>query len=611
MKLSYTHLISAICCMGLLTAACVNKDIIETEVPDETSQEITLTALLPEGDPETKVNITDDVEQRALKVEWNQGGQQRDQFYMLNENGSALFTQASTGSSTFKGTLPTPVVINRQTTYYAAYPGSGIARYNDGVPSLQYLLNFQNGSLSLTSKCYMRGIYSFGVRQGIDPPSQVTGEAVNFSHLTAVLKPTFTKMTKNIEKIVIEISGDVKTNGWFNLKDGSTYGGDSNTIEINYSASEAVNKDRYIFLPPIPEGTELTFIVCTADNGIYRGKIKAKVDIKPGNLYTASVAMTRISTRKWSNGIQPSSSVPGDGTEDNPYQIHDAYDLQWFLNQSITSGKYYKLINNITISSEGSSIYEQWEPRAEFSGTFDGNGNTISGDMIVKPNNSTTQYAGFVGYNFGTIKNLTIDAYVGIENSQDDCHVPYIGGIAGVNKGTISKCYVKGTVIAPFSQYGCNTGGIAGFNFGGTIENCINYASIYGSEYNKSDIPAYVGGITGGNTVNGTASGYIKGCTNNGKIEGAINPKDGTCYSGGIAGKNFRSGESTICYIINDCINTGKVTIVSRGTNYYGGLTGYNEGNVCTCCKDQSSTGKAIGGGKGQTMTTINGCGTH
>lgn len=605
MKAIHLYLAQALCGLALLTAACVNTDIIETDSHEGNGQEITLTALLPDEDPDTKLSITDDETQRALKVEWNQTGSQLDRFRIINNNGIAFFTQSGIGESTFTGTLPTPVISNRMTTYYASYPASASVAFNGNTPAVQYQLQKQSGKLDMGSLCFMKGILSFGIRNGVDLPSQINGDAVKFSHLTAVLKPTFNKMSKDIDKILIEIEG-VNTNGWFDLKDGTAYGGDTNIIEIKYSTSDAVGNDRYIFLPPLPTGTDIKFTVCTADGGIFKGTITSKKDILPGYLYTASVNMVRTSSRKWSNGMQPSSSVPGEGTESNPYQIRDAYDLQWFLNQSITAGKYYKLVNDLIISSEGSGIYDQWEPRKVFEGTFDGNGNKISGDMLVKPNSSETQYVGFIGQNIGTIKNLVIDAYTGIENGQDDCYVPYVGGIAGSNKGTIYNCTVKGTVVAPFAVYGCNLGGIAGFNFGGIIEDCYNYAAIYGTEYAKTDIPAYVGGITGGNTISGTKSGYIKGCINRGRVDGCINPTGGTCYAGGIAGKNFSS-----CYIINSCVNYGSVSIIGRGTNYYGGLAGYNDGNVCTCCIDQSTTGVIIGGGKAQSYITTNDCEKH
>lgn len=610
MKARHLYLAQALCSLTLLTAACVKTDIIETDSLEGNGQEITLFAILPDEEPETKLSITDDETQRTLKVEWNKTGSQLDRFRIINNNGIAFFTQSGIGESTFTGTLPTPVISNRMTTYYASYPASASVAFNGNTPAVQYQLQKQSGKLDMGSLCFMKGILSFGIRNGVDLPSQINGDAVKFSHLTAVLKPTFNKMSKDIDKIIIEIEG-VNTNGWFNLNDGTASGGDTNIIEIKYSTSDAVGNDRYIFLPPLPEGTKLTFMVCTADAGIYRGTITSKKEIQPGFLYTADVNMTRISTRKWSNGIQPSANVSGNGTESDPYLIKDAYDLQWFLDQTITAGKYYKLVNDLVISSDGSSIYEQWEPRQVFEGTFDGNGNTISGDMIIKPNSSVTQGCGFVGWNVGTIKGLKVDAYVAIENGQDKSFLPQIGGIAGKNEGVIINCTVSGQVGAGFAEYAGFIGGIAGNNAAGTIEKCSNSANIWGNEYSNSSSPAYVGGIAGINSYNGSKSGYIKGCTNSGKIEGAINPSAGTCYVGGITGRNQGTTSSVKCFITDACINYGVVGIIGSGTNYYGGLAGYNDGNVCTCCIDQSTTKYIIGGGKAQSYITTNDCEDH
>ena len=56
----------------------------------------------------------------------------------------------------------------------------------------------------------------------------------------------------------------------------------------------------------------------------------------------------------------------------------------------------------------------------------------------------------------------------------------------------------------------------------------------------------------------------------------------------------------------NKDVRTGTWSIYAQG-----GLAGYNEGSICTCNKDESSSGKAIGGGKAQSLNTFSGCGSH
>ncbi len=98
------------------------------------------------------------------------------------------------------------------------------------------------------------------------------------------------------------------------------------------------------------------------------------------------------------------------------------------------NGKYV-LINNIDLSS-----YSEWSPigtaDAPFTGTFDGNGNTVSGLSITACNT----YAGLFGYSAGTIENVAVSGSINAVASDNENNVAYIGGIVGYNAGTISQC---------------------------------------------------------------------------------------------------------------------------------------------------------------------------
>ena len=98
------------------------------------------------------------------------------------------------------------------------------------------------------------------------------------------------------------------------------------------------------------------------------------------------------------------------------------------------NGKYV-LLNNIDLSS-----YTEWSPigtkTAPFTGTIDGNGNTVSGLSISK----CDSYAGLLGYNVGTVENLTVSGNIDADGSGSTNNVAYIGGIAGYNAGTIYNC---------------------------------------------------------------------------------------------------------------------------------------------------------------------------
>ena len=71
-----------------------------------------------------------------------------------------------------------------------------------------------------------------------------------------------------------------------------------------------------------------------------------------------------------------------------------------------------------------------------FTGKFRGHGHVIKNLFI---NRSTTDYIGLFGYSTGTIDSL------GISGGSVSGH-QYVGGVMGVNSGTISNCYVTCSV---------------------------------------------------------------------------------------------------------------------------------------------------------------------
>ena len=132
------------------------------------------------------------------------------------------------------------------------------------------------------------------------------------------------------------------------------------------------------------------------------------------------------------------AQLTGSGTEEDPYMIYDADDLNEIRDYVGVTNIYFKLANDIDLSaySEG----EGWEPigtsGAPFKGIFDGNGHTICNLKI----NRTTDYVGLFGYNSGTIKNVCIECDI----KGKFC----VGGVAGYSSSTISICFVKGKIVA-------------------------------------------------------------------------------------------------------------------------------------------------------------------
>ncbi len=284
----------------------------------------------------------------------------------------------------------------------------------------------------------------------------------------------------------------------------------------------------------------------------------------------------------------------GSGTKADPIVISTAdelADLAVLVNGGESfAGKYIVLKNDITASKNFTPIGSKENP---FSGSFDGNGKTISGININR------DYAGLFGYADGAnICGITVEgtfmasSFAGsitayavntvIENCICNAGVyadTYAGGIAGyIESGKIVSCSTS-------SQYGSvggyedATGGIAGFS-GAVISNCENNAYTYGQKN--------VGGIAG------KSAGEIRYCSN----LVAISASDANL--GGIAGL----AEGAISY----CKNTEIVSADKSGVNNAGGIVGVlKNGSVTECMSvaDITATGNFAGGIAGYSSDSV------
>ena len=282
------------------------------------------------------------------------------------------------------------------------------------------------------------------------------------------------------------------------------------------------------------------------------------------------------------------------------YAISNAAQLYGFadmVNSGSTSIKGV-LLNNITINdsvlrADGSLIggadttLYAWTPIGNssyiYSGTFDGNGHTISGLYF---NNTSTSYVGLFGYvSNPTIKNVgLVDSY--IKGNQ------YVGGIFGYSTGAakISNCYNSATINANYSgdsfaggicgsvlnndnvsidncyntgyvyAYYRYAGGICGYQYRGTITNSYNAGKVYANAGNSTTSNSYAGGISGYMSN----SAQINNCYNTGDVESY------GYYAGGIAGYMNTSNKVT------NCFNSGNIS----ASNYASGVAAYRNGTT-------------------------------
>ena len=178
------------------------------------------------------------------------------------------------------------------------------------------------------------------------------------------------------------------------------------------------------------------------------------------------------------------------------------------------------LTANINLS--GASWTPLGTSSSPFTGTFNGNGYTVSGYTIGT--SSSSPYGGndvgFIGYlgSTGVVKNLGVEGTI----YASGCDV---GGVVGYNAGTVEDSYNTGgvSVSVSGSVSGNNVGGVVGFNTG-TVETSYNTGSVsVSSSVSSSHSGCDVGGIVGEN--------------NGGTVETSYNT-GGISVSGSVSGNN-------------------------------------------------------------------------
>lgn len=300
---------------------------------------------------------------------------------------------------------------------------------------------------------------------------------------------------------------------------------------------EGAYSGNYTFTANLPEGYEL------AEDA---AALKVNVELGGAQLLEATT-------------ITPTQPSEGDGSVENPYQITSAAELYWFaglVNGTLTDGTQNnsacaKLMNDITVNDNllknitykkdesGNPTNEvtngenfiSWTPiganGSAYQGTFDGNGQTISGLFF---NDSTKDYVGlFANICEATIRNVgVVDSYFFGEY--------YVGGVCafGVD-GTITGSYNTGGV----SGNG-DVGGVCGVGIRGTITDSYNTGSVSGE--------MSVGGVCGEiSDITITNCYYLKA---EGTNLGGIGNADDTGKAEGKTVAQFASGE--VAYLLQD-----------------------------------------------------------
>ena len=219
--------------------------------------------------------------------------------------------------------------------------------------------------------------------------------------------------------------------------------------------------------------------------------------------------------------------IKGDGyifdKKTNTYTVENENGLQaWATAVKTNASTNCTLEEDITMSGNASLVGYG----TSYTGTFDGNGKTISG--LTQPLFDT------IGSG-GTVKNLTIDGEISGDGAS---------GVASYNSGTIVNCTIKAAVNATSSS----AGGVAGTN-NGTITGCVVTGNVSGI-YDAGGIAAFNEG-----------DGSITACAVTGDVKVS---EEGYGNAGGIVAYG-NADTATACYY------SGEVTVEEGGSVTYVG----------------------------------------
>ena len=288
---------------------------------------------------------------------------------------------------------------------------------------------------------------------------------------------------------------------------------------------------------PQSVATGTAFITCAFTNGkVFVYKMQKAAEWKAGEEYTYTVSLAAAE--------DPGYTVSEDG---KTYNVTSADGLlAW--NEAVQKD----MTLNCTLADNIDLTGKDWTPIGtsfgnSYTGTFDGNGKTITGLTVT----GSDRYTGLFGFIKGTVKNVVLTE-INITSGT------FVGGVAGWSfGGNIENCSVSGSVS------GSDVGGVVGYQQGGSITGCSSSATVKGTQR--------AGGVAG--VTNSGAT--LTACYATGDVTVENDGPNNAC-AGGVVGSNAYS-------TVIACYAAGNVSGTGSGTIHVGGVVGENYATVTAC----------------------------
>ncbi|RKU86930.1 fimbrillin family protein [Parabacteroides sp. AF39-10AC] len=307
------------------------------------------------------------------------------------------------------------------------------------------------------------------------------------------------------------------------------------------------------------------FVKVELGGGTFYFRPQNDVVLEAGNRYsyTVKVNATGLTLEgctigDWADGGGESGAAELGYIYDSNTKTYTVYNADGLLAWNEAAQKDRSI--NCTLTADIDLTGKDWSPIGtnfynSYTGTFDGGGHTIMGLTVT----TNDQYVGLFGRlgKAGTVKNVVMDGI------QITCNhrLGYAGGVAGFSwGGTIENCSVSGSVSGTICA-----GGVVGIQWEASITGCSSSATVKGM--------VQVGGVAGETNSGAT----MAACYATGNVTIEIDPIN-NILGGDLVG--FNAGSSVLaCYATGNVTSTGS----STGNVYIGGFLGGNYTTVTAC----------------------------
>ena len=307
------------------------------------------------------------------------------------------------------------------------------------------------------------------------------------------------------------------------------------------------------------------FIRVELGSGTFYFRPQNNVVLEAGNRYkyivkvnATGLTLEDCTIGSWADGGGESGAAELGYIYDSNTKTYTVYNADGLLAWNEAAQKDRSI--NCTLTADINLTGKDWTPIGtnfynSYTGTFDGGGHTIMGLTVT----TNYQYVGLFGRlgKAGTVKNVVMDGI------QITCNhrLGYAGGVAGFSwGGTIENCSVSGSVSGTICA-----GGVVGNQLEASITGCSSSATVKGT--------SYVGGVAGETNAGAT----MAACYATGNVTIEIDPIE-NIRGGGLVG--FNAGSSVLaCYATGNVTSTGS----STGNVHIGGFLGNNYTTVTAC----------------------------